>query len=148
MANLPKFLQKPSSYGSRLFDVTKHCLGCLCSFDMPPTSYTEYMLDMWQCIMFMGRVGLLGEIPFFLEFFHISTRAIHSSLLVDFTEEVFGTKCSKKGLKKIFFQHVSLLANCSLHHLKATIFNHSIICVNVELCLFKWKNIYKKYNMQ
>jgi hypothetical protein len=58
MANLPNFLQKPGSYGSRLFDVTKHCLGYLCSFDMPPTSYAEYMLDMWQCIMCRGRVWL------------------------------------------------------------------------------------------
>jgi len=58
MANIQNFLQKPGSYGSRLFDVTKHCLGYLCSFDMPPASYAEYMLDMWQCIMFQGTVGL------------------------------------------------------------------------------------------
>jgi hypothetical protein len=36
---------------------------------------------------------------------------------------------------------MSLVANCIPHHFKATILNHSIICVNVELCLFRWKNI-------
>jgi hypothetical protein len=45
MANLPNFQQTPGSYRSQLFDVTKHSLGCLCSFDKSSTSYTEYMLD-------------------------------------------------------------------------------------------------------
>ena len=103
MANLPKFLQKPSSYGSRLFDVTKHCLGCLCSFDMPPTSYTEYMLDMWQCIMFMGRVGLLGEIPFF--FWNSSTfpqgQSIHHYLLIS-QEKSLEPNAAKKDKKNLF----------------------------------------------
>ena len=96
MANLLNFLQKSRSYRSRLFDVTKHCQGCLCSFDMPPTSYTEYTLDMWQCIIFREELGY-REKYHFLGFFHISTRAIHSPLLVDFTGEIFGTKCSGKG---------------------------------------------------
>ena len=51
IANLPNFLQKLGSYRSRLFDVKKRCLGCLCSSDMPPTSHTEYMLEEWQSIM-------------------------------------------------------------------------------------------------
>ena len=148
MANLPDFLQKPGSYESRLFDVTKHCLGFLCSFDMPPTSYTEYMLlHMQQCIMFKGRVELQGEIPFFQDSSTFPQgQSIHHYLLIS-QEKSLEPNAAEKDKKKFFLQLVSLLANCSLHHFKATIFNQSIICVNVELCLFRWKNIYKKYNM-
>jgi len=51
-----------------------------------------------------GNSWVIRRNTIFLGFFHISTRAIHSSLVVDFTGEVFGTKCSGKGSKKSFFR--------------------------------------------
>ena len=104
--HLPSFLQKPGSYKSQLFDGTWRCLGCLCSFDMPPTSYKEYMLDKCQSIMYKVEVGILGMEYHFvrtLPWFHDSTRSIHCSLLVDLIGEVFETKCSGKGSKWSFF---------------------------------------------
>ena len=116
MANLPNFLQKPGSYGSRLFDVTKHCLGYLCSFDMSPTSKTEsihysitHLIEVW----FLGRNKIAytskdfdfrKRYTIFLELFHGSTSSIHCSVDMQGTEEVLLTRCSGKGSKYFFFR--------------------------------------------
>jgi len=69
-------------------------------------SYIIYRIHVRHVAMYhVQRKSLvIGRHTIFLGFFHISTRAIHSSLLVDLTGEVFVTKCSGKGSKKSFFR--------------------------------------------
>jgi low temperature requirement protein LtrA len=50
-----------------------------------------------------GKAVGFRKITIFLGVFNDSTRAIHCSLLVDLTGEVFLTKCRGKGLKNSCF---------------------------------------------
>ena len=103
MDNLPYFLQKSGSYESRLFDVTKHCQGCLCSFDMPPTSYTEYTLDMWQCIMFQEQLGYKEKYYFFWDSSTFPQgQSIHHYLLIS-QEKSLEPNAVEKDKKNSFF---------------------------------------------
>ena len=144
--HLPNFLQKPGSYESQLFDGTWRCLDCLYSFDMPPTSYKEYMLDKCQSIMYKVEVGILG-----MEYHFVGTLPwfykVHPLFITCwFDRRSFQNQMQWKRIKMVFLQPMSLLANCRLHHFNATISNYSIIWVNIELCLIRWKNMYKKYD--
>ena len=76
----------------------------------------------------------LGSLPWFHKFklVFISCR---------FHKWSFCNLMQWKRIKIFFLQPVSLLANCNLHHFNTTIFCCRIIYVDVELCLFRWKNL-------
>lgn len=143
--HLPNFLPPQDSCVSQFFGDWGPCLGWLYSFDMPPTSYTEYMLDKCQSIIYIYKVkvGMLGiKYHFFRnlpEFYKVHPLLITHRL----HRRSFCNQMQRKRIKVISLQIVSALANRRLHHLKTTLSNYSIICVNVELCLFIWKNVYK-----
>jgi len=54
-------------------------------------------------------------------------------------------RMQRKRIKVFLLQSVSLLANSGLHHLKTTFFNCWITYVGFKVCLFRSKNMYKKY---
>ena len=49
-----------------------------------------------------------------------------------------------KRIKIFLLKSMSLLTNSQLHHLKTTLFNYWIAFVDIKLCLFGLKNMYKK----
>ena len=87
------------------------------------------------------------KLTIFLGSIHVFHKINPLLIIHTFHRRSLRNRMQWKRIKVFLLQFVSLLANSRLHHLKTTFFNCWITYVGFKLCLFRSKNMYKKYNI-